>query len=150
MPSLFKVDIFVLIRMFTILGGLVFLTSCASTDKPFMPKSMYPPDPWVKGYSNPNDCLGGENLAAVNFDLPEYPRRAYRTGRQGWVIMRLDVDANGEAVNIDVERSVPSDVFESSAMKAVEGWTFRPPQEGGLKNCRVLLRFRAGSVTLGA
>jgi len=149
MPFVFKTYIFFRIKNVIILSAVVFLSSCASGDKAFMPKSMYPPDPWVKGYSNPNDCLGGESLAAVNFQLPEYPRRAYRSGRQGWVIMRLDVDANGQATNVDVERSVPSDVFESSAIKAVNAWTFKPPNSGTLENCRVLLRFRAGSVTLG-
>jgi len=134
---------------FISLSVFCFLAACSTVDKPFMPTSMYPPDPWVKGYSNSDDCLGGESLAAINFELPHYPTRAYRSGRQGWVIMRLDVDATGDTINVDVERSVPSGVFESSAIKAVKSWTFRPPKEGALQNCRVLLRFRAGSVTLG-
>lgn len=128
--------------------GLLVVAGC-STSKPFMPTSQYPPDPWVKGYSNPDDCLGGERLAARSFELPDYPMRAYRTGRQGWVIIRLDVNANGETQNVDIERSVPDGLFEGAARRAVNAWTFEPPEGGGLENCRVLLRFRAGSVTLG-
>jgi len=126
-----------------------FVTACGSTSDPFNPHSQYPPDPWVKGYSNPDDCLGGEKLAAVNFEMPDYPGRPYRTGRQGWTIMRLDVDAAGQTQNVEVERSVPDGMFDKASQKAVEAWTFEPPEDGPLKNCRVLLRYRAGSVTLG-
>lgn len=129
---------------FIVMGGV----GC-STSKPFMPQSQYPPDPWVKGYSNPDDCLGGEKLAAIEFEMPNYPSQSYRTGRQGWVIMRLDVDATGQTTNVAVERSVPDGLFDGSAKKAVKAWTFQPPANGGLQNCRVLLRYRAGSVTLG-
>jgi len=126
----------------------VILSGCATKDT-FRPKSQYPPDPWVKGYSNPDDCLGGEKLAARNFDLPKYPRRSFNSGRQGWVIMRLDVNAKGETENVDVERSVPDGLFEGASRNAVKDWRFAPPKDGALKNCRVLLRFRAGDVTLG-
>lgn len=135
--------------LYTIIATAFFSLSGCSTSKPFMPASAYPPDPWVKGYSNPDDCLGGERLAARNFSLPDYPSRAYRSGRQGWVIIRLDVDANGETQNVEVERAVPDGMFDGTAQKAVKAWTFEPPQGGGLDNCRVLMRFRAGSVTLG-
>ena len=68
-------------RLFRLITAGVFLglltSACASTDVSegtFKPKSQYPPDPWVKGYSNPDDCLGGEKLAAIDFALPDYPR----------------------------------------------------------------------------
>jgi len=129
------------------------LISCATGDVSegtFNPKSQYPPDPWVKGYSNPNDCLGGEKLAAIDFDLPAYPRKAFKSGRQGWVIIRLDVSENGETENVKVERAVPDYAFPSNARAAVQKWRFEPPQGGPLQNCRVLLRYRFGSVSLGA
>ena len=126
----------------------VFLAAC-STPSTFKPKSQYPPDPWVKGYSNPDDCLGGEQLAAVNFALPDYPRRAFRAGLQGWAIIKLDVSDTGETTNVDVERTVPDGFFGSNARKAVEAWTFEPPKDGAMQNCRVLLRYRFGTVSLG-
>lgn len=128
--------------------SLAVLAGCA-TQEVFKPRSQYPPDPWVKGYSNPDDCLGGETLAARNFDLPTYPRRAFNSGRQGWVIMRLDVNAQGRTESIEVERSVPDGLFEAASRTAVKNWTFQPPKDGALKNCRVLLRYRFGTVTLG-
>jgi TonB family protein len=123
------------------------LTACGSTSV-FTPKSAYPPDPWVKGYSDPDDCIGGEALAAVKFDMPSYPKSAFRNGQQGWTIMRLDVSKNGATENIRVERSVPGGTFDKASLKAVEAWQFRPPANP-LSNCRVLLRYRAGEASLG-
>ena len=127
-------------------------SACGTTDVSegtFNPKSQYPQDPWVKGYSNPDDCLGGEKLAAVDFDLPSYPRKAFKSGRQGWVIVRLDVNASGETENVEVERAVPDYAFPSNARSAVNKWRFEPPAGGALQNCRVLLRYRFGTVSLG-
>ena len=133
--------------------GMVILTaftlsSCASS-KPFSPQSFYPPDPWVKGYADPDDCLGGEQLAASRFDLPLYPNKPYRTGRQGWVILRLDIDAAGTTQNVEVERSLPDGMFNSSARKAAKDWLFEPPTDGAMANCRVLVRYRLGVVSIG-
>lgn len=134
-------------RTLLLIGAAFALGGCASDV--FNPRSGYPPDPWVKGYSNADDCLGGEELAAVDFALPDYPRRAFSSGRQGWVIMRLDVDSLGNTENVSVERSVPEGLFEGASRKAVEAWRFAPPKSGPLLSCRVLLRYRAGSVSLG-
>lgn len=125
-----------------------FLTACASSDI-FRPQSEYPPDPYVKGYADPQDCLGGEELAAISLDLPDYPRRAYRSGRQGWVILRLDVGEDGTMSNVAVERSLPEGLFSNAAVKAARQWRFEAPRNGALVNCRVLVRFRLGAVSLG-
>lgn len=129
--------------------ALIGLTGCKTSDT-FHPQSQYPPDPWVKGYSNPDDCLGGEKLAAVDFALPDYPRRAFNSGRQGWVIVRLDVDASGQTRNVDIERAVPDAMFPGNARDAVQKWRFEPPKDGALQNCRVLIRYRFGTVSLGS
>jgi TonB family protein len=132
---------------FGIFSAAIFVTSCGSTST-FNPRSSYPPDPWVKGYSNPDDCIGGEKLAAIDFDLPTYPKSAFRNGQQGWSIIRLDVDADGHTQNVKIERSVPSGMFDTASRKAVDAWRFRSPQTP-LSDCRVLLRYRAGQVSLG-
>ena len=125
------------------------LAGCA-TKSIFFPKSEYPPDPWVKGYSDPDDCLGGEKLAAVKFDLPEYPRRAFNGGIQGWTIVTLDVTHEGKTENVKIERAVPEGLFGSTSKSAVREWQFEPPAGGALQNCRVLIRYRFGRVSLGA
>ncbi len=123
-------------------------TACASS-KSFYPQSDYPPDPWVKGYAEEDDCLGGEQLAAREFALPEYPSKPYRSGRQGWVILRLDVDANGQTQNVSTERSLPEGMFSGSAKKAARKWVFEPPKDGPMLKCRVLVRYRLGAVSVG-
>lgn len=123
------------------------LSACGSTSV-FTPRSAYPPDPWVKGYSDPDDCIGGEALAAVKFDMPDYPKSAFRNGQQGWTIVRLDVVADGTTANVRIERSVPGGPFDKASVKAVRAWRFRPPA-APLSDCRVLLRYRAGKASLG-
>ena len=135
---------------FGLMCSVLVFCACASAPKAFMPTSDYPNDPWVKGYSNPNDCIGGEKLAARNFSLPEYPRKAFKSGRQGWALLRLDVDAQGETQNVEVERALPAGVFGKNARHAAQEWQFMPPKDGALKNCRVLLRYKLGGVTLGS
>ena len=128
---------------------LCILSACATQAEYFEPKSEYPVDPWVKGYSDPDDCLGGEKLAARQFFLPDYPRRAYNSGRQGWVILRLDVNAQGETQNVSIERSVPGGSFDGAAKSAAREWLFEPPVDGPMSNCRVLMRFKLGAVSIG-
>lgn len=123
------------------------LSACGSTSV-FTPRSAYPPDPWVKGYSDPDDCIGGEALAAVKFDMPDYPKSAFRNGRQGWTIIRLDVNADGATENVEIERSVPDGLFDKASLRAVKAWLFRPPEQP-LSDCRVLIRYRAGESSLG-
>lgn len=127
------------------------LVSCASASngKAFLPKSDYPNDPWVKGYSDPDDCIGGEKLAARKFALPEYPRKAFKAGAQGWVLLRLDVNGAGETQNVRVERALPDRFFSDNAIRAAQQWQFMPPKDGPLKSCRVLLRYKLGGVSLG-
>jgi TonB family protein len=131
-----------------LLIGAIALTGCGSTNV-FHPQSQYPPDPYVKGYADADDCIGGEALAAISLDLPEDPARAFRTGRQGWVIVRLDVGADGSVVEAVAQRSLPEGLFERSAERAAKEWTFQPPANGGLSDCRVLISYRLGEVRLG-
>ena len=123
------------------------LSACGST-KVFTPRSAYPPDPWAKGYSDPDDCIGGEDLAAIKFDLPAYPKSAFRNGLQGWTIVRLDLTSDGLTDNVRIERSLPNGTFDKASISAVEAWQFRPP-EAPLVNCRILLKYQAGAVNLG-
>ena len=125
------------------------LAACTSTDGVFEPKSVYPPDPYVKGYADPEDCLGGEDLMAISLPLPEYPARPYRTGRQGWVILRLDIAADGTIAEAEAERAVPKGLFEKAAEEGAMRWRFEPPASGGLRDCRLLVSFRLGEVRLG-
>jgi len=97
------------------------LWGCASAPTTFKPRSQYPPDPWVKGYANPDDCLGGELLAARS---------------------------TGNVENVSTERSVPEGVFEKHTERVLKDWAFAPPKSEGLQNCRILIRYRVGIVSI--
>lgn len=145
MRQTYSLTVFVLAAVMTLSG----LAAC-STKTVFTPKSSYPTDPWVKGYTTDEDCLGGEKLAAIDFELPDYPRRPFNTGRQGWTIIRLDVNAQGQTNNVEIERALPEGLFDGASRKAVQAWRFAPPADGPLFNCRILLRYRGGTVSLGS
>jgi TonB family protein len=115
----------------------------------FLPRSDYgfPPNP--RAYSAPGDCQGGAALAAVDVRDPEYPDRAYRQGLQGWVAVRLDVDAAGRPRKVDAIDSQPRGVFDRAAVKTVRSWRFEPPVGGPLSACVVVLDYRLGIGRIG-
>ena len=65
-------------------------------------------------------------LVQVKLTRPRYPRRAEKRGLEGWVEIDFTVNVAGETTNISVIRSEPVEVFDASAIKAVEQWTFEP------------------------
>jgi len=56
---------------------------------------------------------------------PEYPRRAVRSGREGYVIVEYNVTPQGEVVNPVVIESSPKNLFERAALKAVKQWHYK-------------------------
>ncbi|MBO6796030.1 energy transducer TonB [Maricaulis sp.] len=132
------------------------LASCAgipqlrqdSQQGPFRPRDIYPTTPNVERLIGPEDCRGS-TLAAVQAELPSYPGRAYQNGRQGWVVVRFDVNTDGSVARTRIARSVPDGVFDRASRRAVSSWVFRP-LEGAqtLENCVVMFEFRAGEVRI--
>ena len=115
---------------------------------PFIPRDVYPAPPNVERLIAPGDCQGAQ-LAAAEAPFPDYPPRAWRNGRQGWVIVRFDVLASGEVDDAEIARSVPPDTFDREARRTVRNWRFRALQGvERLDNCVVMFEFRAGNVTV--
>lgn len=115
----------------------------------FVPQSDYGLPPQPSRYTEPGDCSGGSRLAALEVNDPEYPSRAFSRGQQGWVVVRLDVDAEGRTRNVRVIDAEPDGVFERAARATVRGWTFEPPGEPGLSRCVVVLDYRLGQGRIG-
>jgi len=61
----------------------------------------------------------------------EYPTRATKRNLTGWVDIAFTVTSTGQTANIEILRAEPLNVFESSAVEAVEKWTFVPRQYRG-------------------
>src|SRR5690606_33405232 len=70
-----------------------------------------------------------DQLAAVTGERtppPRYPAAAIEQGIGGKVVLVVDVDANGRATAVEVERSEPAGVFDQAAIDAARQWTFKP------------------------
>lgn len=63
---------------------------------------------------------------------PLYPLIAKKSGWEGTVLLRVTVEKNGRASQIDVSRSSGHKVLDAAALKAVKRWTFRPARDGNI------------------
>ncbi len=133
---------------FASIGLCLGLIAC-TTDGPQPLNHDYPAPPSVKRLTEAGACQGGSTLAALDLPLPAFPRRAKRQGRQGWVVVSLDVSADGTTENVFAKRAAPPGIFDKTTIKAVRSWTFQPPQSGSLSNCLVFVSFRLGAVKIG-
>ena len=129
------------------------LAACStpfSGERVFTPSGDYGFPPTPADYTEPGDCQGGSRLAADEVNDPEYPRAAFRRGQQGWVVLRLDVDAEGVTRNVEVLESQPrTGPFDRAARRTVRDWRFQPPGEPGLTRCVVVLDYRLGAGRIG-
>lgn len=78
--------------------------------------------------ASPAADRAAEPLARVQ---PEYPRDALRLREEGTVLLRVEVDAQGNATSVEIESSSRSRTLDRAAREAVSQWTFRPAIEGG-------------------
>jgi TonB family protein len=57
---------------------------------------------------------------------PKYPKAALIAGTEGWVLLEIDVNENGEVENVRVIDGEQRNMFQSEARRAVEQWKYRP------------------------
>ncbi len=68
---------------------------------------------------------------------PDYPSRALRTGREGYVVIEFNVTPDGEVVNAVVIEASPKNLFERSALKAVKQWQYKADFAGATPDTAV-------------
>lgn len=61
---------------------------------------------------------------------PAYPPLSRRMGEEGKVILRVSVDAQGTAENVEIKTSSGSQRLDESALKTVRHWKFIPAKRG--------------------
>jgi TonB family protein len=116
--------------------------------EPFHAQQPFPVPANVERLIGPEDCQGAQ-LAAREFELPEYPPRAWSRGLQGWVIVRFHVYDTGQPHRVRAAESVPDGYFDGAAERAVQRWRFQElPDDQALSNCVVLFEFRNGNVRI--
>ncbi len=57
---------------------------------------------------------------------PKYPRAALVAGTEGWVLMKIDVNEQGEVENVRVIGGEQRNLFQDEARRAVEKWKYKP------------------------
>lgn len=62
---------------------------------------------------------------------PNYPADAMAEGKEGTVVMQVDIDAQGAVTAARVERSAGDPRLDSSALAAVKTWRFNPEIQNG-------------------
>lgn len=77
------------------------------------------------------DMAPGSAPVAIETPPPRYPPAALRRGESGEVLLRIDVDIEGRAANVDVVRGSGSRALDRAAISAVRDWRFRPGQRDG-------------------
>lgn len=68
----------------------------------------------------------------ANNRIPYYPIDALRSGIEGRVVLRVQINTSGRADKIEVETSSGFVSFDQSAIDAVRDWRFAPAKRQGL------------------
>lgn len=61
---------------------------------------------------------------------PDYPDSARREGRQGRVLLRVLVDAQGRSKQVEINRSSGSEALDRAAAETIKRWQFHPARQG--------------------
>ena len=75
-----------------------------------------------------------------------YPRKALRLAKEGYVIVEFDVGADGSVIDPFVLEGEPAGLFDRAAMKSIRKWIYQPPVYEGVpvqvNDVQVKLSFR--------
>jgi protein TonB len=74
----------------------------------------------------PGTAVDAAAAVAIHAPRPEYPTAALRSREEGTVMVRVDIDAGGLPMRVEVERSSRSRVLDRAAVEAVGQWRFKP------------------------
>lgn len=71
------------------------------------------------------------DFVRLNTPPVRYPHIATRLSLTGWVEVLFTVTSNGTTADIEIVAAEPANIFDESAVKAVEQWTFQPREYRG-------------------
>jgi len=89
-----------------------------------------PPAPPTVQTAIPVDVAPSEDISGRALAQPKYPAQELRDGVGGMVRLRVTIDANGNVLNVVVDKSSRNRNLDRAAMEAARKWKFNP----GLKN----------------
>lgn len=88
------------------------------------PSALASPPPTVPALSRDMRISQVSELKLIRRIAPRYPRSALLTRREGTVVLRLTVDANGRVKNVNVLSG--DEDFARAALDAVREWRYQP------------------------
>ena len=80
----------------------------------------------------PDRPVAVSSLVRTKYVAPRYPRSAQRRKLSGWVDVEFTLTLDGTVTNVDVTESTPGNTFVDAAIRAVEGWEFKPVFDDGI------------------
>lgn len=87
----------------------------------------------MKGaFLGPQNAGGNSQLVPLVRINPQYPRNELLGGVEGWVKIQFIVTADGSVTSPKIIESKPPRVFDSSALRAIKKWKFKPKVVNGV------------------
>jgi TonB family protein len=78
-----------------------------------------------------SSVVGANSLARVEYVAPKFPSSTRNREQNGWVELEFTVRPDGSTGDIVVTNSYPRKLFDSSAVRAVSQWRYKPVMIGG-------------------
>lgn len=97
------------------------------------PMPITPPPVVVQAPQEPEEItMTSQMLTAIYLrnPKPNYPNLSRRLSEQGTVLLRVFVNATGDATQVDLKESSGFPRLDKAAQDAVEGWKFVPAKKG--------------------
>ncbi|MCE1181439.1 MAG: energy transducer TonB [Rhodocyclales bacterium] len=95
------------------------------------------PSPQAPAGAERATATPGETLTQARFDAaylnnpaPAYPPLSRKQGEQGLVILRVLVNPQGQAENLEIKTSSGSTRLDEAALRTVRNWKFVPAKRG--------------------
>ena len=77
------------------------------------------------------DIAGSVDPTSRNMNPPRYPRDEVRRGITGTTTLIISIDADGEVLDVEIERSSGNRNLDRAAMEAAHKWRFNPEVRNG-------------------
>ena len=90
------------------------------------------PTDFKGAFLGPQNQRGNSQVIPLVRINPQYPRNELLAGVEGWVKVRFTVEPDGSVSSPKVVESKPPRVFDSSALRAIKKWKFKPKVVNGI------------------
>ncbi len=90
------------------------------------------PTDFKGAFLGPQNQGGNSQVIPLVRINPQYPRNELLAGVEGWVKVGFTVEPDGSVSSPKVVESKPPRVFDSSALRAIKKWKFKPKVVNGV------------------